>query len=511
MTQRRNTGPEMRAACRSIAVLIACSLSLSATAALAASSEMNFAKGVVAFSRGDLHEAESRFRDVLGISPDNAQAVYYLGQAQLGLGKIEAAAGSFRRAVELSPTNHAIRLDLALALTKAGNFSGAEEVLLAAKEALDTRASLHYYLGLCRYRLGKYHKALEALERARDLDQGFAAAAGYYQGMAQFKLGRQEEALRSFRRSATFENADRRLSALARRNVYILAGEQAGSSRRAWGAFASVGGGYDSNVTLDPQQPGNAASATAFVSAGGYFRPTLGTRDRLDLRLRLFRSFHAAEKTRGYNLTEIAAGLGWDHRIGDDHLLSLAYHFGLDMLDGPAQLRMNDFGVYMQGHTAKARFRIGEGEDMATTLTYSFEASLFHELISERDNFHHQFTAAQDVSLAGDRLWLRVSAGMAAEDARGSFYDLWGPQVELNVRLRVVDALGMRVGGGWYREKHWNANRADDRWTASAGADWRLGGHVTLGASYNYINNDSNLPGYSYARHMLSVAVLGWF
>ncbi len=499
----------MRSRCRCAALLIACSCMFWAIAAGAVSSEMDFAKGVVAFSRGDLVEAESRFLDVLAQNPDNAQAVYYLGQAQLGLGKIKAATGSFRRAIELSPTNSAIRLDLALSLTKTGDFSGAEEVLLSAKGALDTRASLHYYLGLCRYRLGKYREAVEALERARDLDQGFTAAAGYYLGMAQFKLGRQNEALRSFRRAAEFESTDRRLSALARRNVYILAGEQAGSSRRAWGAFASVGGGYDSNVTLDPQQPGDASSATAFVSAGGYFRPALGTRDRLDMNLRLFRSFHAAEKARGYDLTEIAAGLGWDHRIGDEHLLSLAYRFGLDMLDGPEQLRMNDFGIYMQGHTARARIRIGEGEGMATTLDYSFEASIFHERLYERDNFHHQFTAAEDVSLAGDRLWLRVSAGMAAEDARGSFYDLWGPLVELNIRFRVFDTLGLRAGGGWHREKHWNANRADDCWSAGAGADWRLGGHVTLGVSYNFINNDSSLAGYSYQRHMVSVAVLG--
>jgi predicted Zn-dependent protease len=111
--------------------------------ALAASVELEFAKGVVAFSRGDLQAAESRFKEVLKQAPEHAQAIYYLGQACLGLEKIDQAVELFRKVIRLKPANHAVRLDLAQALVKAGDFKTAETVLAGARVKLSDRATIH--------------------------------------------------------------------------------------------------------------------------------------------------------------------------------------------------------------------------------------------------------------------------------------------------------------------------------------------------------------------------------
>jgi TolA-binding protein len=297
--------------------------------------ELEFAKGVVAFSRGDLREAEQRFRAVLEQQPDHPQATYYLGQAALGLKKFDSAAELFRRAIRLQPSNRAIRLDLALALVRLKQFEDAESELQAVADALSDRASFQYYLGFCRYRLGRYRQALAPLRRARDLDQGFKASAGYYLGLAHFKLGEQEEASRQFRQVASGE-AGERMTAFARQNLSLLAEERrdAGAEARRWGAFASAGGGFDSNVTLTPTDASGLDTATAFLSAGGFYSPILSRHDQVRISANVYRSFHTRDNVTGFNLTDLSATAQWQHRFTGGHRLELAYLFDLDMLDG---------------------------------------------------------------------------------------------------------------------------------------------------------------------------------
>jgi len=172
-------------------VVIAAFLGLWTLPAVALPPELEYAKGVVAYSRGDLEAAEAHFSAVLEKQPENTQAIYYLGQVSLGLGRVDRAVDLFQRVARRSPDNPAVSLDLALALVKARRFSDAERELGRVEDRLSDRASLHYYLGFCRYKLGRHRQALEPLKRARELDSGFAASAGYYLGLAHYQLGLQ--------------------------------------------------------------------------------------------------------------------------------------------------------------------------------------------------------------------------------------------------------------------------------------------------------------------------------
>jgi tetratricopeptide (TPR) repeat protein len=488
---------------------------------LAAPFELDFAKGVVAFSRGDLPQAEKRFQAVLQQRPDHPQATYYLGQAALGLKKYQEAVELFERAILLQPGNQAIRLDLALALVRLARFEQAESALAQVADSLSDRASFQYYLGFCRYRLGRYRQALEPLRRARDLDQGFKAAAGYYLGLAHFKLGEQEEASRQFRRVAAGK-AGERMSAFARENLSLLAEERrgAGGEARSWGAFASTGGGYDSNVTLNPSDASGMDTANAFISAGGFYSPILSKQDELRLTANIYRSFQTRDRMTGFNLTDVSATVRYQHLFAAGHRLELAYLYDLDMLDGGGEveriLGMDEFGVYMEGHGALLQFRIYEGRVTETSLAYRFQASFFDGWLDERDSLANELSARQDFLVLQNRLRFSILAGGIYDRAKEKWWNLLGIFAGMEARYQATDWFTIWGQGSFHYHDHldsegyagWGAGkkRTDRLWSVAAGVNFRIHDYLALGLSYRYLDNDS-LDVFTYDRHLFTLAV----
>ena len=78
---------------------------------------------------GRLDEARRAAAAVVRASPENAEAHYYLGAAQMGLRELGPAEGSFRRALELDPESSAALSDLAVLLMSQGRRDEAAPLL----------------------------------------------------------------------------------------------------------------------------------------------------------------------------------------------------------------------------------------------------------------------------------------------------------------------------------------------------------------------------------------------
>lgn len=486
--------------------------------AAAAPLELEFAKGVVAFSRGDLSGAESHFNKVIQQDPKNHQAIYYLGQACLGLGQVKKATGLFRRVLELNPQNHGVLLDLAQAQVKSQDFKGAEATLDQALLNLSKRASVHYYLGFCRYRQMRFKEAIEPLKKAQSLDQGFAAAAGYYLGLSHLKAGEQKAAIQQFRLTASRAGTGE-VGELARESLGLLVGAQAVPGTGELSGFVSSGAGFDSNVTLDPSDASGASSGTAFLSLGGSYSPLKTGSDEVQLGGSLYRNFHLAENATGFNLTDISLSLAWRHLFESRHRLELDYGYNLDLLDGGKaaayMLAVDDFSVYMQAHQARARFAFFEGPNLRTTAGYRFRALRFAGHLDQRDIYGHEVSITQDILLSGGRLHLVLTLGAAYEDGREKAWNLWGPFATFTARVRVRESLIVWLQADYHHEDHFDSagvwdperQRVDNRWAMGAGCNIELIDNLSLAVSYRYLKNVS-LEGFSYQRHLASGALV---
>ncbi len=494
--------------------------------ARAASAELEFAKGVVAYSQGRLEDAEARFGAALALQPGNLQAQAYLGQVALARGDVARAIELLRAVVVQAPSLATARLDLALALVRANRLEEAEAELVQAAGALGERASVHFYLGTCRFRLGRLRDALAPLRRAQALDEGFAASAGYYLGLVLYRLGEAEAAEREFRELAG-RGEGGWTADLARQNLTAMGRAPAGAARKRWGLVASAGFQYDSNLTLNRAAASEADAAGAFLAVGAFGLPLALERDLLELGASAYRSFYFEEPASDFALTDLSAVARYTHLFEAGHQLYLGYLFDLDLLDDrggldPAGAGDPGFGLFMHAHTGVLGVRLAEGRATRTVLEYRFQAAFFFE--QARDDFGHEALVRQELGFLDGRLRLDLEAGGLYEDARGRDWDLWGLSARLELRGEPVEGLALWARAGWRREDHHRfvaaaGRRVDDLVSAGVGLSWRAWDHLDLGASYLLLDNLSSpftpaggldeVDPYSYLRHVVSFSVTG--
>lgn len=127
---------------------------------------------------------------------------------------------------------------------EAQDYAGALRAFEAAVAAGMTGPAVHFNIGVAAFRVDEYERARRAFT-AVARTPAMAALAHYNLGLVEQRRGREALARRWFER-ARDEAADDRLRALAVAKV----AELPEPPPRSWLGFASVGMGYDDNVTL---------------------------------------------------------------------------------------------------------------------------------------------------------------------------------------------------------------------------------------------------------------------
>ena len=512
-------------------VTLAVFLTLFIPSIVFASSEFEYSKGVIAFSKGDMLEARKHFEAVVAQDPSNVQANYYLGQVALSSGRYNRAVELFRKVLKLDPSNSSVRLDLALALIKQKKFNSAEKELQSIRGKFAKRASVLYYLGYCKYKQGKHQDAIVFLRKAQELGGGFSVSAGYYLGMANLELGKRKQALRAFRQIAEADAGT--VGIMARENLRILS--QPGSVKPGrWGMIVSAGAGYDTNVTLETDSSKGSAAPTTFVAFAAWGAPVATQKHELDLALSIYRSFNfdmdrqsgSAPKPSYLDLTDVAFVLGYKHMLRGGDRWDLAYLLDLDMLDDLGRVTGvsadKGFGIFMLGNTARARYRLSQGGHWASSIEYRFHWRLFYEPIfadQDRDNFGHEVLLRQEMAVFSERLKLELALGAVFEDAKGTAWNIWGLNAWAKAGVEIIGPLTAWTKIGWQRSDHfssenstYNGHRVDDLFSAGAGLYWRLSSWLSVAASWSFWYNDSNglmNSPFRYQRNVFQFSVSG--
>jgi len=66
--------------------------------------ELEYAKGIVEYGKGNYLEALEHFRTAVDLTPDDANARFYLGLTQIRLGEFGAAIPQLEKALQLDPS-----------------------------------------------------------------------------------------------------------------------------------------------------------------------------------------------------------------------------------------------------------------------------------------------------------------------------------------------------------------------------------------------------------------------
>ena len=211
--------------------------------------EVEYAKGIVEYGKGNYLEALDHFRSAVDLAPEDANARFYLGLTQSRLGEFAAAIPHFDKALQLDPSLQYVHYPLALAYFQEERYAEALAHLQRAEQFDPQNAAAQFYLGSTLYQLKQYREALPHFERTLQLDPTLALTAQYYRGLTLFALERDPEARQAFA-AAQAADPESTIGQNAQRYLETLKSRE--RERRIWQVEGNVSLQYDDNVILEP-------------------------------------------------------------------------------------------------------------------------------------------------------------------------------------------------------------------------------------------------------------------
>lgn len=149
---------------------------------------------------GHIQAAADHYRVILGLAPDFADALHYLGVAEHQLGRSQAAALLITRAVTLLPSYVDAHNNLGNVYKELGDLAKAEAAYRAALAIQPQFIQAHNNLGVALAKQERFEEAIASYQQALALNENFADA-WHNLGNSLQKLSRLEEALTAYRRA----------------------------------------------------------------------------------------------------------------------------------------------------------------------------------------------------------------------------------------------------------------------------------------------------------------------
>ena len=125
----------------------------------------------------DRRGAEIEFKRALELNPNHASSYHWYAKFLSQEGRLEESIRKFKRASELDPLSLTVKADSSLPYFAARDFEQALSILFEALEMDPRRPSILIRIGECYLHSGKTNEALEAFQKARQLDDSTDARA----------------------------------------------------------------------------------------------------------------------------------------------------------------------------------------------------------------------------------------------------------------------------------------------------------------------------------------------
>lgn len=386
----------------------------------------------------------------------------------------------------------------------------------ASRQGLQT-SSLAYNLGVVYYRLGQYPLAREQFLRL--LASRHEALARYNLGLIALKQGESVEAEAAFQAVLALAPPDN-LRLLAERQLIRLdqrSPAPESDTTKSWYGFASVGGGYESNLALFPDSASSDLGdvfAEGVLGGSGY---VYGDRDagvRTDASL--YARHYSSEDGFDSELVQadaswvqavadgrarIGIGGAWVRRGGDPqerHTRGvLDYRWG-DCLGliaaGQCLLRATITQVDAEPEYAAYDGELYQLDGRYGTRWGAWQGQLrYRGEYNDREDFR---TASEFYSVSPQRHGVRLQAS----------HQLW-PSLELE--------LGAGVRYSYYPDRYQldgaagpvSVRREDTRLQAGLGLTWRLLANLAATMDYDYKKNRSTIDRYQYTNQYVALGV----
>ena len=516
------------------ACVLGCSLALlPGLGWTAEQAELAYAKGIVEYGKGNYLDALEHFRTVVDLTPDDANARFYLGLTQIRLGEFGAAIPQLEQALQLAPSMQYAHYHLGLSYFQEQRYPEALSELQRAAQFDPHNAAVQFYQGYTLYQLKRYREALAPFERTIALDPALASSAQYYRGLTLFALESDTRARAAFEAaqaaapaSTIGQNAARYLEAITARE----------RDHRLWQVEGSASLQYDSNVILEGNLPTTLAisrqadGATVFNVTGRVF----ATRTSLlqaGAEYDFFQNLHFT--LHDFDIRSHTFGLFGRAKF-DPVTLRLGVNYNITDLN-------ND--RFSEAYTVQPSATLQETPDLFTRISIQYRSENYFgendvpagklRSVRGRDGWNVRTGFDQFWLFNNKRSYARLGYHYDAQRNDGSDWEYNGHEVSLAVQTPLWAGITLDVNGAYYRFNYLNVNsfscctntrgglgdldsfdtrvRTDNRFTGGIALSRDIGPYLTLSAGYVRTRNESNIAFFDYRRNLVTLAVSGRF
>jgi hypothetical protein len=383
-----------------------------------------------------------------------------------------------------------------------------EEFHAALKERPnDQRAML--YLGITLSRMGDKGAEIQ-LKRALSLNPE-EPRANLELGIYYINNSRYNEA-KAYLEKVIKASDDAELKETA--EEYLNLTKDEGGGRRRWALDISLGGQYDSNVSLNP----NDTPLPQGISRKSDWRVVLNINGRYD-----FFSIEGADGSIGYNLYQSLHSRLDDFNISY-HLLDLKGSYTISPLlavKGDYSFEYVFVGWesghgYDYAHAVSPSLVISEGKGLYTTVEYRYryryfmDSSLFPSN-SDRTGTNHLVGITQDMPFKF--ILTKIGYSYDRDLTKKSYWDYNGHKGFIDFRISLPYRILLDLYGEYYNRNYdgidpfTGTKRKDNVYTYSASLTKELTDIFSITVGQLYIDSDSNITAYDYKRAITSLFV----
>lgn len=544
MTQQLQKAAPMRLFERFVAVTVICFVGLptfitGTVLAQPSEADVLVAQAVLAYEAKRYDEALDLLTRARTFDPQNVRGLYYIGLTELALQHPDKAIEPLESVRRLQPNDPNVQYQLGVAYFSASRYDEAAPLFESLYAQQPNIENLGYYVGLTRYRKKDYKSAVEAFDRGNVTDPSLQRLSTFYRGLALGVTGMTQEASAAFQDLQRSRAVDPLTQTAIRLSESLAARQAVQREEKRFRASISLGGYYDDNVAINPDNCSKCDPAVQFLvdlfrqrrtNSFGNIATVNG--EYAFVRMRSFESSvsysflqtlnYAGDLDR-FNIQSHQPGF---HSFYRTTLADMPFQLGFDYTYDYVFLDMNGFlsrhsptlsATIVEPSTTVPLF--GSVGHMTTTLGRYQKKNFFGEFdprfpSEQRDGYNTMIGLFHSFRLASDRTVLRIGYEYDIERTEGTAFSYNGHRLEAGLQVRLPWDLYAGYTFSTHFRTYQNAQtlfldkdaalsrRYDTQYDHLVQLTKALTEHWLITAQFSHTNAVSNIPIYDYNKNV---------
>lgn len=464
-------------------------------------------KGIAEYKAENYEEAFALLRKAREEHPESSGAAFYLGLVYKKNGNFADAAKNFEDAIRLVPSVHDAYIELIEVLYNQDRLKEAKDWIEKAEKKEIKPAHVSFLKGLVLSKEGRNQEALEAFQKAQDIDKSLTQAATLQMAMINAKERRFDKAKENLR-TVLGVNPSSEIASFAKEYENALTKNLA--QYKKWKFTAGLAYQYDDNAVLNPidntiVNVSKEKDSSLLTTLRVDYAPLLPAPWFFNGQINFYANTYANLKAYDIIAPSVSLIPGYNFQSG---ALSLPVSYSYVWLDQKGYMTLASvkptlskivtsdlIGQLSLGYTNRELLqRALDSDENRDGSIYSISIGLVRPFMQGRGVFNLGYEFAKD-------------------DAEGNNWENSGHRFYSSLLLPASKSVNLLFSGEVFLQDYTNVHsvfdvkRNDKTYNGTVNLTWQALNSMKLYLQYIHTRDDSNISIYEYKRNVYSAGI----